>query len=159
MSQTTAMIVHHLMDMPDSFLEKNGVVSNGYYSVSLDGSRYGMGISMYQAEGEEKCALEKAMQEWKRDTGWQPEPVMPLKVSENQATRTAILPDVFIRQGYEAFARTIKSHHRSFKVHADSHVFSAGVQEAITKLDQIVCPMEKIEGRNTSAKEGGISGA
>lgn len=155
MSQQTALIVHQLMDNPESFVEKDGVVSNGYYSVSIDGSRYGMGISMYQADGTDRQILEKAMAEWKEDTGWAPKEITHKE--KPVSGRVIISPEVFIRQAYEEFSKSIRSHYRSFVVHSDANVLSIGIQQAIAKLDQAMCPMEKIEGKKSNAQEGGVS--
>lgn len=156
MSQQTALIVHQLMDAPEGFIEDNGIISNGYYKIALDGTRYGMGAAMYQCDGAERDMMQKAIGEWKLDTGWVPKEVKAAMQAEQLAARPITTPDTFIRKGYEEFAKAVRSNLKSFMVHSDPNVLKAGLQQAVEKLDQVICPMEKIEGKRNDAKEGGI---
>lgn len=146
MAQQTALIIHELMDNPIAWKEKgDGVyITNGYYLVALDGTRYGMASATYLADGAERDSLCKAVEVWKDETGWEPAPIAPV---EQPGRRVSIAPDAYIKSAYEDFARTIRSTHKSFVVHKDVTVLSAQIQQAITQLDSIIRPMERIEGK------------
>lgn len=159
MTAQIALIVHELMDNPDGWHEKDSeTISNGYYTLSVMGSRYGMGTASYQASGAERDILMRALDCWKTETGWQPKTTKSAQETASRG-RVALQPDVFIRDGYEKFAQVVRSNLRSFVMHGDANVFSSSIQEAISKLDSILRPMEKIEGKRTDAKDGGISGS
>lgn len=160
MSQQIALIVHHIMDEPDKFVERNDSVTNGYYEVRLDGTRYGMGAASYVADGAEREMLLRAVAIWKEDTGWQPKQINAADSGiAPQSRRIGILPDVFIRQAYEEFAHAVKAAQKSFVVHSDTSVMMALIQKAISKLDAVLRPMEKIEGKRQDAEGGGVSGS
>lgn len=158
MTQQTALIVHELMDQPDAWREKSdGIISNGYYIVSLDGCRYGMGVSTYHADAFEKESLMKAVDAWKMETGWKPKEVKQQDYSVQG--RVYIAPDAYIRQAYEEFSRAIRGAHKSFVVHKDTSVLNSLISKAIEKLDSLIRPMEKIEGKTTNAEPSGIPSA
>lgn len=159
MTQQVALIVHHLMDEPERFIEKENSITNGYYEVKLDGSSYGMGAAFYPADGAARNMLMKAIESWKSDTGWVPKEESASSGNILTGARVAIVPDAYIRGAYEEFARSIKKAHTSFHVHGDNSVFSSLVQQAISKLDSILRPMERIEGRKPDAQESGLPGA
>lgn len=152
----TALIVHELMGNPDGWREAGDSITNGYYTVALNGSRYGMGASAYQADGTERDSLNRALDCWKKETGWQPAE-KPATMDKEPTRRGAMAPDLFIREAYEKFARSIRSNHRSFIMHGDSSVLSCSIQEAISALDLVLRPMEKIEGKRSDAPEAGTS--
>lgn len=158
MSQQTALIVHELMDQPDAWREKgDNTISNGYYIVALDGSRYGMGVSTYASDGAQRDSLLKAVDAWKEETGWQPKVAKPEDHSANGPVRMA--PDAYIQKAYEEFARAMRSAHKSFLVHKDASVLHSLMSQGIAKLDSIIRPMERIEGKKPNAESGGIPGA
>lgn len=162
MTQTTALIVHELMDSPEKFTDRgNGTVSNGYYMVALDGSRFGMGTASYQADGAQREMLTKAVSAWKAETGWvAPESSGNSDSASGESRRGRISPEVFMREAYETFSRQIRNHHRSFMMHKDATVLSNGIQNAIMTLDTILKPVEAIEGRKKSSEPlGGTSGS
>ncbi len=142
MSQTVALLVHEIMQEPERFVENSGNISNGYYRAALNAGSYGMGVSSYVADGAEREVLAKAISYWKIETGWQPkeieEPLIPIS-SCNMDVPTKI-------HVYEDFAKSVRAHIKSFTVHADSAIFSTGIQKAITKLDSLLKPPEKNEG-------------
>lgn len=158
MTQQTALIIHDLMDQPEAWREKSdSTITNGYYIVALDGGKYGMGASTYQADTAEKECLLKAVDVWKLETNWKPKAVQAQ--DHSAAGRVYLAPDAYIRQAYEEFARAIRSANKSFIVHQDTSVLKSLLSKAIETLDSIIRPMEKIEGKSSNAESGGIPGA
>lgn len=158
MTQTVALLVHQLMDVPERWKEKNGdIITDGYHEVWLDGSRYGMGAASYAAGGSERDMLLRAVAMWKRETGWVPKMSEEEEV-ETQRAPSLLAPDAYIRQYYEEFARAVRSAQRSYVVHGEAHVLNSHIQQALSKLDSFLRPMERIEGKKPDANSGGVQG-
>ncbi len=144
MSQLVPLLIHEIMSCPDKFNEVGGMITNGYYKAALDLAYYGMGISKYIPTPAEAEAMAKAVEFWKRETGWtppkeeedvEPEPLTPLPSRADE-----------IPNAYKEFDRTVRSHLRSYSVHGDASVLVAGIQKGLDALDKVLRPMEKIEG-------------
>lgn len=156
MSQA-ALVVHELMDSPENWTERaDATITNGYYIVSLDALRYGMGSAMYQATGGESDTLRKAVQEWKEVTGWKEKAPGAVEPSPQDRSQARMTPDAYSKKAYQEFAFAIRKHHRSYKVHGDANVLSSGIEIAISALDALLRPVEAIE-RVKRNQEGGQS--
>lgn len=159
MSQTIALLVHQLMDCPEKWKEKTAeIIHDGYHEVWLDGSRYGMGAASYGATGSDRDMILRAVAMWKRATGWMPR-VQQEEEDEPEQNRVSLAPDGYIRQYYEEFARSIRSAQKSYVVHGEAHVMNSHIQQALSKLDSSLRPMEQIEGKKPDANQGGVSGS
>lgn len=150
MTQQTALITHALIDEPKKWRENvaAGTITNGYYLVALDGSRYGMGASTYQTDGAEREVLIRALNIWKDETGWTPPPVAGVNQVEERAHAPRQSPDQYLRHEYEKFASTVRSAHKSWRVHDDARVFEAQIQNAITELDTAIRPVTRLERKD-----------
>lgn len=160
MTQTTALIVHELMSEPDRFRDNgNGSVSNGYYMVNMDGTRFGMGSASYAADGAERETLLKAVDFWKEQTGWVPPKTEDEIAAKEHRGRAVMTAETYSKSALEDFARAIRSHHKSYMVHKDATVLSKGIENAIMALDLLLRPISAMEGKPNRGQPGGIPSA
>lgn len=144
-----AIIIHNLLDDPAIWVDSKAgeAISNGYYDIWLDASRYGMGVASYAVEGADRAKLLKAIKIWKQETGWTPPAVLASTRKDHLSNTGHITPDVYIRSAYEKFSSSIRSAVRGFSVHGESAVLTAQIQQAVLDLDTVLRPVEKIEGK------------
>lgn len=165
MSQQIAIIVHHLVDSPESWREDGDYITNGYYRMCLNSTRYGIGASLYSPSGEEKTIMQRALDSWKEETRWKPKIISQDGIHypssdygpEHEKEMSTI--ETAVKGAYAEFSRTVRSHCKSFQVHGDVQVLTVGLQNAISILDLILRPVEKMEGRGRNAKGDGIPSA
>lgn len=142
MSQLTAMIVHRLTDTPEAWVQGGDMISEGYYSVALDGSAYGMGDARYNCDRGEIEILSEAVSGWKEDTGWADNRI-PVEPKKKEFIAPVIDIDAFMLQQYEKFAADIRTHHKSYVIHKDASFLAGGIVIALNNIDSALAPLKK----------------
>ena len=158
MTQTTALVVHEIMDAPDHWSDGEDHITNGYYKVAFDGAWYTMGAGRYSTTEADKESFVKAIATWKEATGWKPKSEKKTK-KEAPVTQQRVSMDEYMRRAYDEFVGTSRRALNSFTVHKDAAILSRSIQIGLDTLDTVLRPMGKIEGKKPDAKGSGVSSA
>lgn len=156
MTQNIALIVQSIMEQPDAWSESGLSIGNGYYTVKMNGSTYGMGAAGYMATGSETEILKKAIEFWVKDTGWKPPEPTAMDAAHAERNRIPISMDQYQRQAYDEFLRKVRGAHMAYGVHGNAEVFSSSVQEALRRADELLYPVSKREAKATEKKDDSL---
>lgn len=142
MSQLTAMIVHRLTDTPEAWVQSGDKISEGYYSVALDATHYGMGDAKYPCDHGDKEILSEAMSEWKEETEWVDSRI-PVELKKKETVLPWPDADTFKLQQYEIFVTDIRKHYKSHGIHKDAAFLAGGISTALNNIDTALAPLKK----------------
>lgn len=143
--QTVSMIVHEIVGASTAWRDDGHYITNGYYRVAHDGSRYGMGVSTYISEPVDADSLKKAVDVWKHKIGWQP--TVPI---DDASVRPGVPVKVFLSTAegaYKEFVENIRNSVSSYSIHENCTTLLSSIEKALNTLDGRIHTMEKIEGR------------
>lgn len=154
MTNIVAMLVHQVMDEPDRWSVKDGVLTDGYHKLALDSSRYALGEASYIPTQANADILRKAVAYWKAETGWRPPEQQASYAPIKEGSPTDV--DGVMRNAYEKFVKSVRSNHKSFQIHGDSHIMNLGLSKALKEFDEAVAPF-KLRGSASDANASGVS--
>lgn len=140
MSHICSFITQSIITVPQDWIGDSPVsITNGYYRAKLDASEYGMGVSNYQSDPNEKDMLIHAINAWKKEVGF----TAPAKKKEKEAKEV-----IYDENFYTRFSRKIRDGHIGYQVHKDASILSASVANAIHDLDDDISASQGHRRRN-----------
>ncbi len=127
-SSQVALIVHELLSSHSWIAGADSeIITNGYYRIKLDASGFGMGAAMYIPEGSDKEILQKAIDQWKKQTKWR------AKAAKEEEPEVAQVYDETL---YQKFARSVRDAHAAYMVHGVCSTLAELVERALIQLDE-----------------------